>query len=148
MSDDLSPLKEVELSPTVPRRRGRPPKSLVESKKKPGKVGRPAGDAQRIQEFKARLLSSSGTKIIDTVIRKALDDDDKDQIAALKMCMDRLLPTSLFEKDAKGQRNAVTINITGLGETKIEAVEEIDTVTESSYCEAEIVDYTEVDNES
>jgi hypothetical protein len=49
-----------------------------------------------------------------------------------------MLPTSLFEKDAKGQRNAVTINITGLGETKVEAIEEI---------EAEIVDYTEVDNE-
>jgi hypothetical protein len=40
--------------------------------------------------------------------------------------MDRLLPVSLFEKDAKGQRNAVTINITGLGETKVEAVETID----------------------
>lgn len=138
-SDDVS-FKEVIVSPpTVQRRRGRPPKALVESKKKPGKVGRPAGDAQRIQEFKARLLSSSGTKIIDTVIRKALDDEDKDQIAALKMCMDRLLPTSLFEKDAKGQRNAVTINITGLGETKVEAVQDI---------EAEIIDYTEVEDES
>lgn len=142
MSDieDSVSIKELVVStPTVPRRRGRPPKSLVESKKKPGKVGRPAGDAARIQEFKARLLSSSGTKIIDTVIRKALDDNDKDQIAALKMCMDRLLPTSLFEKDAKGQRNAVTINITGIGETKIEAVEEV---------EAEIVDYQDVDDES
>lgn len=139
MSDNDVSLKELELStPTAPRRRGRPPKALVESKKKPGKVGRPAGDAQRIQEFKARLLSSSGTKIIDTVIRKALDDEDKDQIAALKMCMDRLLPTSLFEKDAKGQRNAVTINITGLGETKVEAVEMI---------EADVVDYVEIDNE-
>jgi hypothetical protein len=139
MSDDVS-FKELLLSPaTAPRRRGRPPKSLVESKKRPGKVGRPVGDAGRIQEFKARLLSSSGTKVIDTVIRKALDDNDKDQIAALKMCMDRLLPTSLFEKDAKGQRNAVTINITGLGETKVESVETI---------EAEIVDYNEVDNES
>lgn len=141
-SDDVS-FKELVVSPpketSTVRRRGRPPKALVESKKKPGKVGRPAGDAQRIQEFKARLLSSSGTKIIDTVIRKALDDEDKDQIAALKMCMDRLLPTSLFEKDAKGQRNAVTINITGLGETKVEAVQDID---------AEIVDYQEVDNES
>ena len=141
-SDDVS-FKELVVSPpkeaSTIRRRGRPPKALVESKKRPGKVGRPAGDAQRIQEFKARLLSSSGTKIIDTVIRKALDDDDKDQIAALKMCMDRLLPTSLFEKDAKGQRNAVTINITGLGETKVEAIEEI---------EAEIIDYTEVEDES
>ena len=140
MSSDGVSFKELLLSPaTAPRRRGRPPKSLVESKKRPGKVGRPVGDAGRIQEFKARLLSSSGTKIIDTVIRKALDDNDKDQIAALKMCMDRLLPTSLFEKDAKGQRNAVTINITGLGETKVEAVEEI---------EAEIIDYTEVQDES
>jgi hypothetical protein len=141
MSEDDVSLKEpsnIVLMPP-PRRRGRPPKSLVESKKKPGKVGRPAGDAQRIQEFKARLLSSSGTKIIDTVLRKALDDEDKDQVACLKMCLDRMLPTSLFEKDAKGQRNAVTINITGLGEAKVEAVEDI---------EAEIVDYTEVDNES
>ena len=138
VSLDVVSTNVVALAPQT-RRRGRPPKSLVESKKKPGKVGRPAGDAARIQEFKARLLSSSGTKIIDTVIRKALDDNDKDQIAALKMCMDRLLPTSLFEKDAKGQRNAVTINITGIGETKIEAVEEV---------EAEIVDYQDVDDES
>jgi hypothetical protein len=111
----------------------------VESKKKRNKVGRPVGDAGRIQEFKARLLSTTGTKVIDTVLRKALDDEDKDQVACLKMCLDRMLPTSLFEKDAKGQRNAVTINITGLGETKVKAVEDI---------EAEIVDYQEVDNES
>jgi hypothetical protein len=37
-------------------------------------------------------------------------------MAALKMCMDRTLPVSMFEKD-KSQRSAVTINITGLGAT-------------------------------
>ena len=132
MSDikDLSPIVVTQhdnaVNTTVSRRRGRPPKALVESKKKRNKVGRPQGDAGRIQEFKARLLSSSGTKIIDTVLRKAMDDNDKDQVACLKMCLDRMLPTSLFEKDAKGQRNAVTINITGLGETKVEAVEVVD----------------------
>ena len=133
--DSKDVLSTVVVSPTAPRRRGRPPKALVESKKKRNKVGRPLGDAGRIQEFKARLLSTSGTKVIDTVLRKALDDNDKDQVACLKMCMDRLLPTSLFEKDAKGQRNAVTINITGLGETKVETID------------AEIVDYEELDNE-
>ena len=138
MSEDVKDLSVVLSPATAPRRRGRPPKSIVESKKKRGKVGRPAGDAGRIQEFKARLLSTTGTKVIDTVLRKALDDNDKDQVACLKMCLDRMLPTSLFEKDAKGQRNAVTINITGLGETKVEAVETID---------AEIIDYNEVDNE-
>jgi hypothetical protein len=35
-------------------------------------------------------------------------------MAAIKMCMDRALPISLFEKGSS-QRNAVTINITGLG---------------------------------
>lgn len=107
-------------------KKGRPRKADIEAKKKRGKVGRPQGDTGRIAEFKARLLSTTGTKVIDTVLRKALDDNDKDQVACLKMCMDRLLPVSLFEKDAKGQRNAVTINITGLGETKVEAVETID----------------------
>lgn len=146
MSDnDLSSNNVVVLEPQT-RRRGRPPKSVVESKKKPGKVGRPAGDAGRIQEFKARLLSTTGTKVIDTVLRKALDDNDKDQVACLKMCLDRMLPTSLFEKDAKGQRNAVTINITGIGETKVEAVETID--AQHVNAEYEIVDYNEVDNES
>ena len=141
MSEDLKDLSTVVLStPTAPRRRGRPPKSIVESKKRPGKVGRPAGDAGRIQEFKARLLSTTGTKVIDTVLRKALDDEDKDQVACLKMCLDRMLPTSLFEKDAKGQRNAVTINITGLGETKVETID-----AEDAEINAEIVDYTEVD---
>jgi hypothetical protein len=35
-------------------------------------------------------------------------------MAAIKMCMDRALPISLFEK-GNSQRSAVTINITGLG---------------------------------
>ena len=65
-----------------------------------------------------------------------MDDNHAGQMAALKMCMDRVLPTSLFEKDAKGQRNAVTINITGIGEAKVEQAEVID----NNY---EDVDYNE-----
>lgn len=102
-------------------RRGRPPKALVESKKagNRGKVGRPAGDAARIQEFKARLLSTTGDKVINKVLQVALDDEHQGQMAALKMCMDRMLPLSLFEKDVKRGANAVTINIVGVGETQI-----------------------------
>lgn len=100
-------------------RRGRPPKAVIEAKKKPGKVGRPAGDTARIAEFKARLLGTTGTKVIDKVLSIAQNDEHPGQMAALKMCMDRLLPTSLFEKDAKSGNRAITINITGVGETKI-----------------------------
>ncbi len=46
-------------------------------------------------------------------------------MAALKMAMDRILPLSMFEKDAKGQRNAIQINITGIGEAKIESTTDL-----------------------
>ena len=118
----------------VKPRRGRPPKSLIESKKKPGKLGRPQGDNGRIQELKARLLATTGDKVINKIVSIAMDDTHSGQMAALKMCMDRVLPTSLFEKDAKGQRNAVTINITGIGDAKVEAAEIVDVeVTDVEY---------------
>ena len=61
------------------------------------------------------------------VIEIALNDDHPHQLVALKMCLDRTLPVSLFEKD-KSQRSAVTINITGLGQepTILEAAEDVE----------------------
>ena len=44
-----------------------------------------------------------------------MNDEHPAQLAAIKLCMDRMLPVSMFEKEGK-QRNAVTINITGIGE--------------------------------
>jgi hypothetical protein len=61
------------------------------------------------------------------VIEIALNDDHPHQLVALKMCLDRTLPVSLFEKD-KSQRSAVTINITGLGQepTIVEQPEDVE----------------------
>jgi hypothetical protein len=56
--------------------------------------------------------------VAQKVIEIALNDDHPHQLVALKMCLDRTLPVSLFEKD-KSQRSAVTINITGLGQEPI-----------------------------
>lgn len=111
--------------PKIVRRKvGRPLKKDIEAKKKGnrGKVGRPAGDAARINEFKARLLGTSGDKIIETLIHKALDPNDKDQIAALKMCVDRVLPLSMFDA-AKNSGTApqISINITGLSNPTVDA---------------------------
>lgn len=97
------------------RGRGRPPKSEIAQYKKPkGTVGRPKGDNGRMKELKARLLATAGDRIIDKVLEIARNDEHPGQMAALKMCWDRMLPTSLFEKDAKGGRSAVTINIVGV----------------------------------
>ena len=122
----MSSNEVVEVKPPV--RRGRPPKAVIEAKKKPGKVGRPAGDAARIAEFKARLLGTSGDKVINKVLQIAQQDDHPGQMAALKMCIDRMLPVSMFEKDAKSGNRAVTINIVGVGETKIVSQDDEDYV--------------------
>ena len=108
----------------VRRKLGRPLKKDIEAKKKGnrGKVGRPAGDSARIAEFKARLLGTSGDKIIETLIHKALDPNDKDQIAALKMCVDRVLPLSMFDAAKNsGQTPQISINITGLNNPTVDA---------------------------
>ena len=108
----------------VRRKVGRPLKKDIEAKKKGnrGKVGRPAGDAARINEFKARLLGTSGDKIIETLIHKALDPNDKDQIAALKMCVDRVLPLSMFDAAKNsGTTPQISINITGLNNPTVDA---------------------------
>jgi hypothetical protein len=55
-----------------------------------------------------------------------LNDEHPGQIAALKMCVDRQLPLSLFEKDAKRGSNAITINITGVGNVEAEQTDTID----------------------
>lgn len=124
-----------------PVKTGRPRKADILAKKKGhrGKIGRPAGDAARIAEFKARLLGTSGEKIINTLISKALDPDDKDQAACLKMCIDRVLPLSAF--DASKQQGGVpqiSINITGLtGNVESTPVIEMNDADEVQYREVD-----------
>lgn len=114
-NDSLDTIQPIE---PIKRKRGRPRKADVEAKKagNRGVRGRPPGDAARINEFKARLLATSGEKVINKIINIALDDEHQGQMAALKMCMDRVLPVSYFEKDkATNGRSAVNITITGIG---------------------------------
>ena len=109
------------------KKRGRPRKTDIEAKKNRGKVGRPVGDAGRIKEFKARLLATSGDKVITKIIEVAMDDNHSGQLAALKMCMDRVLPLSYFEKE-KGASGTpqISINIGGLADkVNIEGKEKI-----------------------
>ena len=98
---------------------GRPKKSDVKAVTKGNRrgVGRPKGDAAVINEYKARMLASpKSRKVLDSILNAALDDDHKNQAAAWKLCMDRLLPVSYFEKDKEtGGRSAINISITGVG---------------------------------
>ena len=108
----------------VPKKRGkgRPPKAdlLAVKERTKGKVGRPKGDAGRIQEFKERLLATGGTRILDKMISIALDDEHPGQMAAIKLAVDRILPMSVFDAAKQGgQTPQVTINISGINEPQI-----------------------------
>ena len=103
---------------------GRPKKSSVSSKKKGGRgaVGRPKGDAAIINEYKARMLNSPRSRaVMDAIFEAATDPEHKNQAAAWKLVMDRILPIAAFEKDIikDAGRSAIQINITGVGATSI-----------------------------
>ena len=109
-----------EESVSIPRKRGRPRKQVVDSKKRGSRkqLGRPKGDAAIINEYKSRMLASpKSRKVLETIFDAALDNDHKNQSAAWKLIMDSMLPVGAFEKEVvkDGGRNAIQINITGVG---------------------------------
>lgn len=126
------PIKTIQpiQGEVVPKKRGkgRPPKAdlaaVRESRK--GKVGRPKGDNYRMQEFKERLLATGGQRILDKMVSIALDDDHPGQMAAIKLAIDRILPTSVFDasKNAGGVPQ-ISINITGLSQPTVSTDEDI-----------------------
>jgi hypothetical protein len=106
---------EQNLPKVSTRGRGRPPKAEVQKKLKPGKRGRPVGDYTKARELCARMLVSEGERMLNTLIKMAVTEGHPNQMAALKMCLDRSLPISYFEsKDASAGQGGVVINISGL----------------------------------
>jgi len=83
--------------------------------KTPVKRGRPAGMRARQLELKQTLLEHPDVPtVIETVVRTALDDNHKNQTAAQKILMDRILPISTFDKQFDN-REKITINVSVIG---------------------------------
>ena len=129
--------KEINLKK---RPRGRPKQKEIKAKTagSRGKVGRPKGDATIINEYKARMLASpKSVKVLETIFEAALDHEHKNQAAAWKLVMDRILPVGAFEKEVikDNGRSAIQINITGVGSTTISDGGENGDVIEGEYSE-------------
>jgi hypothetical protein len=94
------------------------PKKLTMAKlaDKPSEVYLPKSDNQKIMELKRLLIDGAGRDVVGKALQIAMNDDHPAQAAMIKLCLDRMLPVSLFEKGVAA-RSAVTINITGLGES-------------------------------
>jgi hypothetical protein len=79
------------------------------------KRGRPAGMRARQLELKQTLLEHPDVPaVIETVVRTALDETHKNQTAAQKILMDRILPISTFDKQFDN-REKITINVSVIG---------------------------------
>ena len=133
---------------STPKRRGRPRKSDVVSRKR-GQTGlsrgRPKGDAAIINEYKSRMLTSpKSRKVLESIFDAALNDDHKHQSAAWKLIVDRIVPVGAFEKDVvKGAgKSAIQINITGVGGTETTVVsnnEEDDDILEGETIDGSVL---------
>ena len=91
--------------------------AAVKNKNK-GIIGRPKGDKAIIDEYKARMLNSpKSAKVLEAILNAALDDEHKNQAAAWKLVVDRIIPVSAFEQTKQGgSAPTVSINIMGLGQ--------------------------------
>jgi hypothetical protein len=92
-------------------------KAMATEYKAPRKL--PMTESQKIKELRRMMIEGRGKAVVQKIIDIALEDGHPGQMAALKMCVDRTLPVSMFEK-SNGQRSAVTINITGLDGTPLQ----------------------------
>ena len=72
----------------------------------------PETKKKRSQEILAVMLSTAGNKVVEKVLSKALDDDDKDQTICLKMVMDRVIPQDYMQRVKSG--NKIEIQISGV----------------------------------
>ena len=112
----------------IKRKAGRPKKSELKEIKESRSVGRPKGEAAIINEYKLRMLNSpKSAKVLEAIYDAALNDEHKNQAAAWKLIVDRIVPVSSFEaaKQGGGGAPSISINISAVGAPKIETLDDV-----------------------
>jgi hypothetical protein len=86
-----------------------------------------------MNEYKARMLASpKSAKVLEKVFEIALNDEHTGQMAAMKLVLDRIVPASTFDtaKGNNGSAPQISINITGLASTSVQAEEVVYDITD------------------
>ena len=122
----------TDTSQEVKRGRGRPRKEdrlmtrLQWEDQKKQVAGRPKGLRTAIKKLEERLLDANRIDlVIDSIVRAACDDENKNQAAAWKLIMDRMAPMSHYDKNKLGDRPMININVTTAGDNSIKQVGEV-----------------------
>ena len=102
--------------------------------------GRPKGSMNKFTVLSRELMSTKGPEIVQKVVDMALEGDR----TCLKMCMDRIIPTTkAVEFRSSEDRGNVIINVSGLEAKKLE-IEEKDN-KELTYEDGVVIDEEVVD---
>ena len=102
--------------------------------------GRPKGSMNKFTALSRELMSARGPEIVQKVVDLALEGDR----TCLKMCMDRIIPTTkAVEFRASEDRGNVIINVGGLEAKKVE-IEEKDK-KELTYEDGVVIDDSRID---
>jgi len=102
--------------------------------------GRPKGSVNKYTALSRELMSNKGPEIVQKVIDLALEGDR----TCLKMCMDRILPTTKSVEFRSGEdKGNVIINVGGLEAKKVE-IEEKDQ-KELTYEDGVIIEEADID---
>ena len=120
-------MEQEDTSSTSIRKAGRPKKSELKEIKESRSVGRPKGEAAIINEYKLRMLNSpKSARVLEAIYDAALNDEHKNQAAAWKLIVDRIVPVSAFETAKQGGgAPQISINITGLNQPIVSTDEDI-----------------------
>ena len=102
--------------------------------------GRPKGSVNKFTALSRELMSNKGPEIVQKVIDLALEGDR----TCLKMCMDRIIPTTKsVEFRSSEDKGNVIINVGGLEAKKIE-IEEKDQ-KELTYEDGVVIEEADID---
>ena len=102
--------------------------------------GRPKGSMNKFTALSRELMSTKGPEIVQKVVELALEGDR----TCLKMCMDRIIPTTkAVEFRSSDDRGNVIINVGGLEAKKVE-IEEKDK-KELTYEDGVVIDDSRID---
>ena len=102
--------------------------------------GRPKGSVNKYTALSRELMSNRGSEIVQKVIDLALEGDR----TCLKMCMDRIIPTTkAVEFRSSEDKGNVIINVGGLEAKKIE-IEDKDQ-KELTYEDGVIIEEADID---
>lgn len=79
-------------------------------------IEKPLNHKKQALKLFDQVISANADTVFKKLLQKATDDDDRDQMAALKLITDRLAPVAQFsEMGANGSNSGkVVINISGL----------------------------------